>query len=196
MGTLHLQYAPQWSGGRIGSGVSVFNLNNAVDGVYNQDAVATAIRAWFENRKIALPNDVTIRYPTEMKVIATATGELVDILPVAGLPSTVGTSTGVWANGMGRVVRWTTGEVVNGHRVKGHTYLVPSADVYENNGDIYAATIAADNVAHGNLLTALSEAAAPLGVWTRPVSGGGGAMSTVITGATLGRPSGLRTRND
>lgn len=196
MATWMLQYSPQWSGSRIGSGATVFNFMAGSGPSYEPDLVAAAVRDWFEARKVALPNDVTITYPREAKIIDAENGTLSVVPPVSPLASTVGTYANEFSAASGRIVRWTTGAVVHGHRVIGHTYLVPSGGVYENDGNIYASTITADNPAHEALIDDCESAGNPLAIWTRPKPGRSGALSQVVSGVTLARPVSLRTRND
>ena len=184
------EYVPTWSGGRIGAGATVFHFDGA-GGPGPTQALANACAAWFSSRSAALPNDVTVAFPNEVKEMS-GDGTLAAVHAVSGPASVVGTYSGNWSNGQGRVVRLTTNTIINGRRLIGRIFLVPSGGVEGDSGDILAATITADQAVHNTLLSAAAAAGAPLVVWSRV-----GETTGLVTGMrTLPRPSHLSTRND
>lgn len=184
-----LQYRARWSGGRIGSGYSVFNVDGAIGN--DLQGVADEIRLWFSSRSSALPNDVTISFEAEVKELTVA-GNLISIGAVTAPGSVTGGYSGDWSSSSGRVVRWTTADVVGGRRLIGHTFLVPSAQFTDSSGSVLAGTISADATAHAALIAGLSGNGTPLVVWSRRYATTG----EVTLGQTLARPVSLRSRND
>lgn len=190
-----LTYRPQWSGSRIGSGFTVFNLEGT-ESTTSETAenAATAIRAWFNSLIATIPNDVSITFPGEMLVTNAATGELESVLPVTPPTGIVGDYSGAYAANAGRLVRWQTGAVLGGRRITGRTFLVPSGGVFTDGGNVGNSVIDSDAIAHAALLTALG-ASCPLLVVAKgtvtPV-----VPIPVVSGATLPRPTNLRSRND
>ena len=101
-------------------------------------------------------------------------------------------SSTTWSAPTGRIVKWSTGAVVAGRRLTGHTYLVPSSPSAFAEGSINTTVVLSDATAHAALITALAATTAPLAVWSRTH----GQVGVVQGGATLSRPTVLRSRND
>lgn len=184
------EYVVNWSGGRIGAGATVLHFDDSIGGPVLQ-TIADQVRIWFEARKVALPNDVTLTYSPEIRQLSLA-GVLQNVEPVTQPLPTVGTYTGAWSNGFGRMVRLNTGQVIGGRRLQGRIFLVPSGGVYESDGNIIPATITADKAAHDFFQEAMIANDTQLVVWSRTKA----ATAPVISMNTVSRPVGLRTRND
>jgi len=186
------EYRVQWTGGRIGEGFTVLHLGISGAGV-PMAPVNTAIRNWFTALRATIPDDVNWVFPTEMRQFDEATGTLESVLPIPQATGLAGSAGGAYLSGVGRLVKWTTGSVVNGRRLVGHTYLVPSvASAGTDLGSISPTVITSDNVAHAALIAALAAESAPLVVWSRT----GGTEAIVSSGSTLSRPTTMRRRND
>jgi hypothetical protein len=69
-----------------------------------------------------------------------------------------------WAGGTGACITWKTGNIFNGHRVQGRTFLVPLVDCYGNDGTLDPAAITAITNA-GNALIAAP--GAELSIWSK-----------------------------
>lgn len=187
------QYVVSWTGGRIGSGASVFHLGVSTPTGMDWAAVNTAFGNWYTAIRALVPNEVTWNFPFEVKTFDEATGNLTGVFPIPQRASIAGTdSTSVWSSSAGRVVKWSTGQVVGGRRLSGHTYIVPSSAAAFLEGSVAGTTITTDAAAHTALVAALAAQSAPLVVWSRKH----GAEKLVTGGATLPRPSTLRSRND
>lgn len=184
------EFVARWSGGRIGSGATVWHLADVAAGGA-ATAVVGAIQDWYDARKAAIPNDVTIRFDREIKILL-PNGDLTGIVTVAEETPVVGTYSGAWQNGAGRLVTTRTDAIAGNRRLQGRIFLVPSGGVQGDDGNILPATIAADNTAHNALLTTLNGASAPLVVWSKVHQ----VVAPVTSMQTQGRPVGLRTRND
>lgn len=185
------EYSPQWTGSRIGNGATVLHMLGS-DFTGSAAAVTSAIRAWFQGMQSSIPDDVTISFPSEVFEKDAATGELLDVLTITPPATVTGSFSSSYPANAGCVVKWSTGIVVNGRRLNGRTFLVPRAGIFTINGNVDGAVIAADATRHATLISALTAAGNPLGVWSRTH----GTIREVSGGATLVRPSSLRSRND
>lgn len=187
------QYVVSWAGGRIGAGASVFNLAAPTPSAINWANINTAFGAWFTAIRGTVPDNISWTFPFEVKTFDEITGALVGVYAIpqrAGIAGSDGAA--AWSAATGRVVKWTTGEVVGGRRLAGHTYIVPSSSAAFNEGSVTSGVITSDGAAHTALLAALLAESAPLVVWSRKH----GAARLASGGATLPRTSTLRSRND
>lgn len=190
-----LTYRPQWSGSRIGQGFTVFNLNGTDASTSTEiNAAAAAIRKWFQSFQATIPDDVTISFPSEILVKDPSTMELEGVKAVTAPANVTGSFSSSYAANAGRLVKWQTGQVLGGRRITGRTFLVPSGGIFDVNGNVSGTVIGTDATAHTTLLSELT-ASIPLVVVAKgtvtdyvPVA--------VTSGATLGRPTNLRSRND
>jgi hypothetical protein len=187
------QYVVQWTGGRIGLGASVFHIGVSSPAGMNWANVNTAFGAWFTALRASTPNEVSWTFPFEVKTIDEATGALTGVFSIPQRASITGQDASTnWSSSSGRVVKWSTGAVVGGRRLSGHTYLVPSGGSAMSEGSVQNTIITSDGLAHAALISSLAAESAPLVVWSRAH----GAEALVTGGATLARPSTLRSRND
>lgn len=186
------RYKVGWTGGRIGAGVSVFNLGIAgAEPVWA--SVNTAFRDWYQALAPSIPNDVILTFPFESESFDPATGELQEVVSIPQAASVQGTDSNTsWSASAGRVVRWSTGVVVSGRRLYGKTFIVPSGAGAFSEGSVNSGTRGTDQTAHAALLNALEFAQANLMVYSRTH----GVAEAVQGGATLARPTTLRSRND
>jgi hypothetical protein len=185
------EYRVKWSGGRIGEGFTVLHLE--YDAITPIGPVNAAISAWFNSIKPSIPNTITWQFPNEMRQFDSVTGELTAVVAITPTANVTGGSASVdYGAPAGRLVKWATGTVVNGRRLNGHTYLVPTSSNGYSAGSVTSAVQTSDNTAHTTLISALQSAGAPLVIWSRT----GGVASTVKSGQTLQRATQLRRRND
>lgn len=187
------QYRAFWSIPNAGPAVSTFH------GVANVPATAQLfadnIRAFFNTLAARLPDEVSITFDTEVVTIDTATGVLESVEPVANPAVVDGSGTGVWAAGTGARCVWVTGNVIAGRRVRGSTYLVPlAANQYDANGQIVSTAIAAITNAGTTLIADNLADGCPLQVYSRPIPGRPGAVSTVQSASTPAVVGTLRGR--
>lgn len=148
-----------WSGFAGGPGVSTFYVGNA-------SAMIAPIRQFFFSNSDLMPVDVHIQVESTGDVIESTTGLLTGSW--SGTPVAVvdGTGTGAYAAPVGATVRWETGNVVNGHRVRGRTYMVPLlTTVFQAGG---ALTVAAMNQLRVNGQALIDGSPSQLTVFTRP----------------------------
>lgn len=185
------EYVVRWTGGRIGAGATVFHMNGTSSPTA-ATAAADAVQAWVTAIRPLIPLTVTMRPDSEMKILA-ATGELQDIIPISGRVSTTGTQSGVYASGIGGMIRWSTSAVVAGRRLQGRSFLVPMGSAqFGADGNVTNGAQTTGNTAAANLISALAAAGLPLCVWSKKNA----VTSPVLSGTLLARPSTLRSRND
>lgn len=122
------------------------------------------LRAFFLSLVTAIPEDVSIQVESAGDAIEDTTGDLTGdwsdtpVLPVDG------TVTGPYAAPAGMLVDWLTGTILDGHRVKGRTFIVPSVS-FDTDGSVLDATRTAFQA---NADTFIAAASGNLAVWHRP----------------------------
>ena len=75
----------------------------------------------------SLPSGCSLVGPTSVDTVEPGTGTLVFTTPVTQPAQINGTAAGNFASSTGACVTWLTAGIVNGHRVRGRTFLVPLA---------------------------------------------------------------------
>lgn len=177
-----------WTGGPGGPGVSVFY----------SDAAATiptgALGTFFNAVKTLIPSPITWTIPNTGDIVDSSTGTLVGSW-------TQGTSTVVsasgsgssYAAGSGAVVRWNTGGIVNGRRVRGRTFFVPVVGAIYSSGRILGTQVAVFQAA-ANALVASS--GPDLRIWHRPTAHVGGSAHAVTAAFVPDLAAVLRSRRD
>lgn len=104
----------------------------------------------------------------------------------------VGNSGAVYAGNAGFAINWGTDVFIRGRRLKGRTYIVPSAGAFSTDGTLSDAALTAILEA----ATALSmESEQRMKIWHRPIEGAGGSSSYVSSVAVSDRAAILRSRS-
>lgn len=171
----------------MGTGVSVLHFKEGT-----APAHLPALKGLFDAFIGNAPGSVIVKVPGSGLTVAndgTVTGTWTGVAQ-APSQSSVG---GGFAAGVGMRIRWYSDVVMNGHKVRGSTFLAPLAgSAYQTDGTIADATINAMATAINTFLTSC---AGDFGVWTRPrVAGGGGGWSSVNSGLVPDRVSWLKSR--
>jgi hypothetical protein len=150
-----------WSGFSGSPGVSTFYIP-----AVNSTAL-TALRTMLSTQMGALPGNITLTFPSEGDIIQASTGALVSGWSVATPPTPLtGAGTGALASAQGFQIKWLTGEVADGHALKGRTFIVPTcAGVWGTDGMMTSA----QHTTSFNGANALATSATPWFVWHRPV---------------------------
>lgn len=115
-----------------------------------------------------LPAAARLQVQRNVDVLESTTGTLVNSIGFTGtLNAIAGTATGAIAGPAGAVVNWATGNVRNGRRIRGRTFLVPLAVTsYETDGTLTATAI---NTIQDAATTLVGRTGNPdFGVWARP----------------------------
>lgn len=190
-----------WAGGPGGSGLTTIAVNAGADGsaltAAVGGAVCGAVDAWVQTWDAIIPSAYTRKVRREIDVFDTATGKLAWTVPSTGTSSTrTGTATGAYAAGVGCRVVWLTGQVRNGRRVKGSSFIVPlSTGSYEADGTISQTTFNFLTNSSAGMISGLSSAGAPMMVWHRPRSGVADGAAFQVSGYSLpDKVSWLRSR--
>jgi hypothetical protein len=186
----------RWSGftGSPGYTVLHFDAPTAATTAGAQ-AVYDHVRTFCTYVASALPTPVQLTTDSNVEVIDQTTAQLQDIFQVTGGTGQSGGNTGGFSASTGACITWETGEIKNGRRVRGRTFLVPlSGSMYDTDGTLTSAA-----------LTDLQEGAAFLagggfsfGILSRPSSQGAadGSFHTVTSGRISDKTAMLRSRRD
>lgn len=165
-------------------------------------AATAAVRAFFQALPAFLSAGITVQVQREIQEYDQATGVLLGEISASVTPAVVtGTAAGAWSGGSGAFIGWKTGQIWQGRRVQGRTFLVPLAAAYDTNGSLTAGFIAAAEAAGAALI---ADANSTFAVWakqfTKPTVPGekpqqiGGAAFQVQTGVVKDQASQLRSR--
>lgn len=148
-----------WSGFIGAPGVSTFySLNPATD--------LPLLHGFFEGLAGTLPDNVTITLEGSGDILDETTGNLTGGWTEDAPAPVSGTVPGVYAAPAGYVIIWETGVVMDAHRLRGKTYIVPAAQsVFQNDGSLYPDALLAIRGVAGSLAGDNQ-----LVVWHRPRS--------------------------
>lgn len=133
----------EWRGLTGGNGLSQFAVE--VGTVEEMNAAAAAIRSFFGGLVTRMPDNISIHCLPEFSIHEHTTGTLVGAANLSTVPApVVGTNAGPYAEPCGASVQWTTATIMNGHWIKGRTYLVPMSSTAFNDatGGIHATVVA------------------------------------------------------
>lgn len=171
----------QWTGGAIGSGFTNFYFQA---GTSTAQAASDSARAFlfsaYGAAQALLPTGISISFTAGVDSLDVVTGALTGTIPITPPSNVTGSGTGAYAAPAGACVTWLTGGVVNGHRLRGRTFLVPmSGNAFESDGTLSATTLSSINSA----ATTFISAAPDFAVWHRPAPGGGGGGSATTVAA-------------
>jgi hypothetical protein len=142
-----------------------------------------------------LPSGCSLVGPTSVDTVEPGTGTLVFTTPVTQPAQINGTAAGNFASSTGACVTWLTAGIVNGHRVRGRTFLVPlAATAFTATGGLSAAY----QTSLATACTALLAASPDLVVWRRPISqaAGGGGVNLVLAARVPAKSAVLTSRRD
>lgn len=186
----------RWTGFTGAPGYTNLHFDVAAgDTVAGAQSVYDQVQTFAIDIAARLPSAVTLTTEAGVEVIDQATNELITIHTVTAGTNTKGQMTGGFSSATGACIVWETGEVKNGRRVRGRTFIVPlSAVAYEADGTLTASAI-----------TGLQDAASKLtaggfgfGVLSRPSSSGAsdGSFHTASSGRVNDKTAILRSRRD
>jgi len=196
-----------WSGTSGGPGITQIALLGAAGGIWNpggEQAAVNAMRAYWDSLKAYLPNELSLTVSPVVDWYDRETGELQGSNVAATPPVVVvGASSAAYVGGAGLKVTWETGQVRDGRRVRGATYIVPIEGACFNTTGTVATTVrAVINTSSANLLTALTAGGVSMGVWSRfrpakdELPERAGAAFQVTTGICSSKSAILRGRRD
>lgn len=149
-----------WTGFPGGPGVSTFY------GLGDGAAMTTFLHTFFLALASYIPNDVTIQVESSGDLIEDTTGELTGTWTADAADSINCLSSAVYAAPAGLGVTWTTDTVLDGHRLRGRTFIVPlEASAYQTDGTL-------DGTVRGAFIAAaetfVAGAVGDFVIWHRP----------------------------
>jgi hypothetical protein len=175
---------------QVPSGGSGSNTFYALDGPGVESGLETA----YNSIKSYVPVGVTWGLHRGGEILDPLNGTLVGDWGTSVVAGSSPTGTGVWANGVGLSLRWETGTIMDGHRLRGRTYIVPIvSSAFGPDGNILASVETAFNTAFQQVITSHP---GQLVVWHRPKDPRAGGFSVATTVAVRPKPAILRTRRD
>lgn len=153
--------------------------------------------AWTFSGEItsALPTAVSITTEGGVEVIDETNNQLITILSVTTNSTMKGLMSGGFSSATGAVITWETGEVKNGRRVRGRTFIVPiSTAGYDTDGTLTSGVVTDLSNAAG----VLSGGGFSFGVLSRPSSSAAadGSFHTVSSGRVNDKTAMLTSRRD
>jgi hypothetical protein len=152
---------------------------------------ANSVRAFFDQIKGIFPDDVTISFPAEVKLLSLA-GALLGINPVTPPLNVTGINTSAFMAAAGVRIDWRTGAIVAGRRLTGRTFLVPTGStVFDTVGRVTAGNVTAVQTAGNTLQTSLT-GSGDLTVWSRTHA----VQHNVVSNSVPTKGSVLRGRRD
>lgn len=159
-----LRYRVNWTGFSGAPGVSTFYLNAAAS--FPDPAIGA--HAFFNALTSALPNTVQIAFPNVTDTLNAEDGKLISSGTSAGAAGVNGSGGSNYAAPAGVVADWLTGDIVNGHRVKGRTFIIPAVGYPSAGGTPDPSVMTALTNAQTALMTAYGSAFI---IWARPFAG-------------------------
>lgn len=170
-----LRVKTRWSGFNGAPGYSVmhfrdFGTGDGGGGEATQEmaqAAADKVAGFFNRILDVIPATVQLDIESEVDLLESTTGELVDSYTAIGALTSQGAAGGSYSAASGAVVNWRTSGVRNGRRVRGKTFLVPlAASAYDNEGQLTAS--ARNTIQTAALFLVTDNGPADLGVFARP----------------------------
>jgi len=126
-----------WTGFPGAPGVSTFY---ALDG----PAMLPHLKTYFDAMRGQIPADVTMTIENFGDIIEPISGDLVSSWVGEVQAPSVGEQNGQYAAPVGACVNWLTGDVLDGHRLRGRTYFVPLASAaFDLTGSINSTVLTA-----------------------------------------------------
>lgn len=175
----------EWNGLTGLPGISTFYSGNAVD-------VTTELATFFGTIKDLFPGPASWNIPGSGDLIDDATGTLTGGWS-GGTNTTVnsGAGTAGYAAGVGGFIRWGTGAIVGGRRLRGRTFLTSlKSDQYDSAGTLITSFLTTVGGAAATL-----QGAGKLLIWHRPPPGGSSGTSSLVTSQFLpDKVTALRSR--
>jgi len=174
-----------WNGATGLPGLSVFYSADP-------DDATASLGTWFTAIKGLFPTGMSWQIPSSGDKVDVATGQLTGGWTGGTAASIACNGSTTYAAGTGAFIRWGTGLIVGGRRLKGRTFLCPlTANQYDTDGTLLSASVTTINTATSTLV-----ATNKLVVWHRPssVAAANGVASTTTSGAVADLTSSLKTR--
>lgn len=106
-------------------------------------AAMTPMQAMWDGLKASLPYNMNIKVQSYGDIINPVNGDLVDGWNGDDQDMLTGADAANYPGPAGAIISWVTDTIVDGHRLKGRTYLVPlGGGSYQGDGSINATNVA------------------------------------------------------
>jgi hypothetical protein len=177
-----------WSGG---PGYTSFYYSVVVEP--DLSTFLDATHDFLDTIKNNLPTSCTYTAPTNARIIAEATGDLIDVVPFATPSTNVtgGAGTG-FAAPAGMSINWLTLTPGPSRLITGRTFMVPlDINSYQADGTLTTTALGLFQSAASALVVA---GGGDMVIWRRPVGGAGGSLAPVAAAKVNDRVSVLRSR--
>ena len=165
-----------------------------------------SLQTLWDNLRNFMPLDVAIQVQNTGDQIDSVTGNLTGAWAGAIQPPLQGTNTGSYAAPAGFMIDWKTTTILDGHRVRGRTFIVPAAaSEYDADGSLKATTVSLMQPAITQFILEQSNSFV---IWHRPFPGAPavgtkparpahvGGQALVTTGRVPDKVIVLRSRRD
>lgn len=154
---------------------------------------ATAVADFIGALEPVIVNDANWSLEPDVALIAPTTGDLVSVTGVTAASGS-GSETGSQLAGATQgLIRWTTGQVVNGRILRGRTFVPGPSEIMNDDGRPNTTYSTPVQAAADGLLAA---AAAELVIWHRPTDSELGTFESVQAGSVWNEWAVLRSRRD
>lgn len=191
----------RWSGFTGSPGWTNFYFDTGTQTTHGQtemdSAAARTVNFW-SSIKSLLPPTVTLTVQSDVEIIDPNTGQLTNVGAVAAQPAQTGSATAApYSAATGAVMTLRTAGVRNGRRVRGRTFIVPTASsIFATDGTLGDANITTIQSAATTLIGAA--ASIRLGVYARPTTKGGtdGQWYPITSATVPDLAAVLRSRRD
>lgn len=189
------QVTAVWTGFTGAPGYSTFAFNQVGTTEDTVNESVAAVHALLNCDNGSLASNTHIAVQQEVREFSASTGALVAIHSADAAPAVINGSGGAQGPGpAGLCISWGTVLVNRGRVVRGRTFIVPLA----------ASSFGSDGTLNDTTRTNWSDAAADYwndadfapAVWSRPISGAGGASGNIVSSNVRDIAAVLRSRRD
>lgn len=182
-----------WTGFVGAPGYSNFYAeHNGVSAQEVANQFADDIKDFWDALNGYLPNEAVVTVDPIWRSINPANGQILAEGNVETPPAaTTGLFEGSYAGNTGVAVDWHTSAFIDGHRLKGRTYLVPFANCFSGEGDL--SSIARQAII--DAAVALYDNSSIMVVWHRPKGAVAGSSSQITSVTVTDRAAILRSRS-
>jgi len=182
----------RWEGMPGGPGVSTFY---STSGVPDHAVLAN----FFSAIKSYIPLDVTFQVENGGDTIDAENGDLIGAWGVGTSGPIVCTGGTLYAAPVGLMIKWDTGTITGGHRLRGKTYLVPAeSSCFDTTGQVNSTVLGAVSSAAQSYVTTATGAV----IWNRPRDATAtkpahtGGTAALISGTCSPKAAVMRSRRD
>lgn len=189
----------RWSGFQGAPGYSNFYFGSGFldGGLLGDEAelVAGRVRDAFNELEDLLPTGLRIDIEPEVPIIDSDSGVIQSFNSIDPPDQVTTGARSDYAGPAGAVVTWRTGDLRNGRRIRGRTFIVPLAtQSFQSDGTLESASLTSLRAFADTIMG--SSLDGDFGVWSRPNGGSGGVFASVTGYTVPDMVAVLRSRRD